>query len=389
MSDTPTETPSSAAPAAHAPPPRRHSNANTLALAWALLITYASLHPFGPWAWPVRADPALLWLPWPRYWLVVDIVFNLIGYLPFGFLLAAGSLRMGRPTGRALLRATLLGAGLSLAMEWLQILLPIRVPSRADWLLNAGGTVLGALAAALAARMGWFARWQRLRERWFSAHAGAGVALLLLWPAALLVPPPLPLALGPVLAPLLTWLEEALEGTTMAAWFPLPTPNEVPLAPGTEMIAIALGFLLPCFVAFSITPRGVRRLPLVVGAIALGLGAMTLSTLLNFGPEHATAWVSLPVGPALMLAVVLALLMAWWGERWVAGVGLVGLTLHVMLVNQAVTDPYLAANLQQWEQGRFIRFHGATQWLAWIWPFLALGFLLRRLAGRGAATADS
>jgi VanZ family protein len=362
----------------------RHSNANALAAAWALLIVYASLHPFSDWLSPAQADARLLWLPWPRYWIPVDIAFNLLGYLPFGFLLAAGALRLRRGRWTALLRGAVLGTVLSLLMEWLQILLPMRVPSRADWLLNAAGALIGAGAAVAAAALGWFERWQRLRERLFSVQAGAGVALLLLWPAALLVPPPLPLGLGQVQVPLREALEAALEGTTMANWFALPAPNNVPLAPGVEMIATALGFLLPCFVAFSVTSRGARRLPLAAGAMALGLGAMALSTVLNFGPVHAAAWISPPVLPALLVAGVLALAMLWWGERWVAGVGLVGITLHVMLVNHAVIDPYFAANLQQWEQGRFIRFHGVTQWLAWIWPFAALAFLLRRVAGRDA-----
>lgn len=360
----------------------RLSNANALAAAWALLIVYASLHPFSDWLSPMQADARLLWLPWPRYWIPVDIVFNLLGYLPFGFLIAAGALRTGRARSKAVLRSVLIGTGLSLLMEWLQILLPMRVPSMPDWLLNSAGSLLGAAIALAADMLGLFERWQRLRERLFSVQAGAGFALLLLWPAALLVPPPLPLGLGQVQAPLLGALEAALEGTTMAQWFPLPAPNTVPLAPGVEMVATALGFLLPCFVAFSITPRGARRLPLVVGAVTLGLGTMALSTVLNFGPAHVSAWITPPVGPALVLAGVIALAMAWWGERWVAGVGLVGITLHVMLVNHAVTDPYLAANLQQWEQARFIRFHGVTQWLAWIWPFAALAFLLRRVAGR-------
>jgi len=31
--------------------------------------------------------------------------------------------------------------------------------------------------------------------------------------------------------------------------------------------------------------------------------------------------------------------------------------------------------VQTWEQGKFIRFHGLTEWLSWGWPFalLALG----------------
>jgi len=38
--------------------------------------------------------------------------------------------------------------------------------------------------------------------------------------------------------------------------------------------------------------------------------------------------------------------------------------------------------LQAWEQGRFVRFHGLSQWLGWLWPFAAMTWLLARLASR-------
>ena len=54
----------------------------------------------------------------------------------------------------------------------------------------------------------------------------------------------------------------------------------------------------------------------------------------------------------------------------------------VALVNDAPADPYFAQSLFRWEQGRFIRFHGAAQWVGWFWPYAALTYLLVRLAAR-------
>jgi hypothetical protein len=51
----------------------------------------------------------------------------------------------------------------------------------------------------------------------------------------------------------------------------------------------------------------------------------------------------------------------------------------VAVVAQAPADPYLAQSLQGWEQGRFVRFHGLAQWLGWLWPWLAMAWLLARL----------
>jgi len=56
----------------------------------------------------------------------------------------------------------------------------------------------------------------------------------------------------------------------------------------------------------------------------------------------------------------------------------------VVLVGQAPVDPYFAASLQSWEQGRFIRFHGLALWIGWLWPYAAMLWLLGRL-GRVSA----
>jgi hypothetical protein len=60
-------------------------------------------------------------------------------------------------------------------------------------------------------------------------------------------------------------------------------------------------------------------------------------------------------------------------------VGLVALTALVLLVIQAPADPYFADSLQAWEQGRFIRFHGAAKWVGWLWPYAAIAYFLVRV----------
>ena len=62
---------------------------------------------------------------------------------------------------------------------------------------------------------------------------------------------------------------------------------------------------------------------------------------------------------------------------------LTGLSGLVALVAHAPADRYFADSLQAWEQGRFVRFHGAAQWVGWLWPYAALAYLLSRVAARG------
>lgn len=363
----------------------RSSSARSLAWIWIALTVYASLHPFTGWqlppTWDLTALRQTLQLPVPRRAIRFDVIANFLAYIPLGALLTIAWLRRGRPLLWAVLLPLAAGSLLSYSVECLQHWLPMRYPSLYDWLLNSAGTAVGTLLALLARSLGLLDWWQRRREVWFVPHAASGLSLILSWPAALLFPPPLPLGLGRGLGQLAEWLDEWLMDTPFEGWVPTPDVDSL-LAPGSELLGVALGALAPCFVAYTIVRQSHHRLVLLAGALLLGLSATTLSTAMNFGPDHAFAWVSRPVMPGIALAAILGTALAWAPRRLVAAIGLMGLTALVALVNQAGSDPYFASSLQGWEQGRFIRFHGLAQWIGWFWPFVALAFLLARAVER-------
>ena len=56
---------------------------------------------------------------------------------------------------------------------------------------------------------------------------------------------------------------------------------------------------------------------------------------------------------------------------------LLALAVSLSLLNRAPSSAYFDQSLNVWEQGRFIRFHGLSQWLGWLWPFAALWFAVR------------
>jgi len=361
-------------------PPRR-SLATWLALACALLIVYASLYPFEGWRWPPgQTADDLWWLPPALHQSSFDRWSNGLGYLPMGLLLALAALRSGLRARWALPLALVLSAALSYGCEWLQHLVPSRVPTREDFFLNTAGAAAGAALALALQRLGWVDRWSRLRQRWFSGDAAYAMALLLLWPVALLFPAPAPLGLGQGSEALRQGLLELLHGADWAA--PLAqtlTPRAaagLALSPLEEVAITALGLLGVSLVAFVVTARGAQRVGLAFGAALLAVAGMTLSTVLNFGPHNAWAWVGPRTLPALGLGLGLALLCAALPARLVAALALVVLTAALALVAQAPSDPYLAHSLQLWEQGRFVRFHGLAQWLGWLWPLLAIVWLL-------------
>jgi hypothetical protein len=47
-----------------------------------------------------------------------------------------------------------------------------------------------------------------------------------------------------------------------------------------------------------------------------------------------------------------------------------------LIVNTTPLNPYFLSTLQGWVQGKFLNFNGAAQFLAVMWPFFALWFLL-------------
>jgi VanZ family protein len=360
------------------------SSAWPLAWVWIVLITYASLHPFTGWRWPPHpnwvADLTRLWLPAPHS-SPFDLIANFGGYLPLGLLTTLGWMRSGERPLAALSRALLLASAVSLMMELTQTLLPLRAPSRIDWATNSLGALTGAALVVVAARLGGLTRWQRWRDQWFVPHGAVGLALLLSWPVALLFPPPLPFGLGQALGLLGDALSEFLADSDYADWLPSRDP-QAHLAPASELLVVTLGALAPCFVGFEMLRRFGQRLILLGVALASGWLASTLSTALNFAPEHALAWISAPVGPGLVLSALLGVVLAALPHRGLAALGLMALTCQIVLVNQLGADPYFALSLQAWEQGHFIRFHGLAQWLGWVWPYAALTFLLSRVTAR-------
>lgn len=365
---------------------RHKSSAVPLAWLYAGLISYASLYPFVGWQWPTVAPLAFVTLPWPRYWTLFDFAVNVLGYVPCGLLLFAAQVRSGARAGAAFGWAIVLASGLSFGLELLQNGLPTRVSSNVDWGLNTVGAALGAALGLGLHGFGLLDRWQRLRRRWLIDPSAGGLALLLLWPAALLFPAPVPLGVGQVLSRLRTWVVDVLAGSPLAHWSDLIADAgtvALGLSPVGEITAMALGLLGPCLLGFTVCRRGWRRLVVVVLMVAVGGGATALSTALNFGPDHAMAWLTPAVTLGFAVGAVAAIVLIGVPYRAAAALGLMAFTALVSLAAQLPEDAYLSQSLQAWEQGRFIRFHGAAQWVGWVWPYASMAYLMGRVVAPG------
>ena len=350
-------------------------------LAWVTVcvVVYASLYPFTDWRNQGISPFDFLAAPLPQYWTRFDIGANLLGYVPLGFLLALCGLRSRRKLWAVTL-AVLAATALSLVMETLQTYLPSRIPSNLDLALNAAGAWLGACCAWLLQKVGVIDRWSAFRQRWFAGDARGALALLVLWPLALLFPPSVTLGLGQVFERLESALASALEGTPFLAWLPLREIELQPLVPGAELMCVALGGLIPCLLGYCVIRTAAQRAIFACAVLAVGLGMSGLSAALSYGPEHAWAWLDAPVRVGLVLAAILCAVLLPLRRRGAAAVALLAIAAQLALLNQAPASAYFAQTLQTWEQGRFIRFHGVAQWLGWLWPYAALAYLVARLS---------
>ena len=357
----------------------QRSSAWPLALVFTLLVLYASLYPFEGWRFQGAQPLHFLAEPWPRYWTRFDVVANALGYAPLGFLIALGMLRSGAGLWSWPVAAGL-PALLSLTIESVQTYLPMRVPSNLDLVLNAGGALVGATAAVWLERMGGLRRWSRFRADWLVPRAQGSLVLLALWPVALLYPVSVPFGLGQVWTRVELGLVRLFDGTPFLAWLPVRPSPPAPLSLLAEAFCVGLALLTPLLMGYADVRTVWRRAVFLSLFFACALGTAALSSALTFGPAQAWAWLTPQAELGLLTALIVGLLALGLPERWCQLLMLLCLASCLTLLNSAPDSPYFEESLHLWEQGRFIRFHGLSQWLGWIWPFAALWVGLRALA---------
>jgi VanZ family protein len=346
--------------------------ARYLFVAYLLLVVYASLHPF--FGWRDRGLPAFAFLtasfnrPVPAF----DVVVNVIGYMPLGFLAVLASyprLRGAAGFGFALACSILL----SFALESLQLYLPMRTSSNLDLLANAAGGALGAAVALAATRPLLDAgELQRLRNALFlpGGRVDLGLVLLGLWVFSQLNPETLLFGTGD-----LRDLFKTPSGKLYPAEVFLRVEAGVACANG-----LAAGLLAACLVERNQPTRGV-----VLLLIAAALAAHSLAFGLLIGPQDALSWVtpgslSGIVGAIALLMIALALPRAV--QLPLVGFGLLAATA---IVNLAPANPYNTATFSLWRQGQYLNFNGLTRLVSIVWPFAAMFYLVLLASDRGQA----
>ena len=347
----------------------------TLAVAYLLVIAYASLQPFSGWHIPPEEVRRFFTAPWPPYITLQDVLLNVAAYVPLAFLCTMAFLaRYSQP------RAVLIGIGfgfvVSTSMEVLQSFMAARVASNVDVLANTLGTLIGALAAPLFAqtlRPGM--RLAELRTKWFvyQRTADVGVVLVGLWLLSQLNPLVQLFGTGHV--------RDTLD---LPTWV-IHTPQALVTAQATVTGLNVLGMGL---IVLALTREAMPRLRAVAVVMSI---AILLKTLVGFALARSAgllAWLT----PGIAVGVVVAALLVYAATRlsrsaqWI--VAALSFAAAIAAINVGPDNPYQTLPPQLLAPGptHFLSFSSMVRALSELWPFIALVYTL---AAAGEPTEPS
>ena len=349
---------------------------------FSLLIVYGSLYPFSGWRSLGIGPFAYLTDPMPQYLTAFDVVTNVLGYMPFGALAVLALYPQYR--GAAAVSIALLGGTLlSGAMEAVQTYLPTRVSSNLDLVANALGALLGAALTAPATSMlldrGAL---RRLRFLWFERDAAYVLGLSALWPFATIFPTPFLFGLGDL--PSAQWmrLDPAVQDTLLAwtplAWHVASWPERFgALFPDDTWEALITALNLFAAMVLATLPMRVRapRVRILLALLAATLGAKAGASFLQSRAGLTFDWATDGALSGLLFGSLAALVCLRCPRAWRAALAGLALIVALVLVNLLPVNPYFDIVLADWRQGRYLHFNGLAHWLAWAWPYAALGWL--------------
>ena len=368
-----TDTLAHTTPPAERPSLRQRLRRRPLALSLAYLgiILYASLYSNHAWRDNGLGLFDFMAGNWPRYWTWQDALFNILAYLPLGFLLTLSPQHRRSPWARMLI-PVLIGFTLSATVEALQTLIPGRVSSLLDLFFNTLGTLCGAALSlfygpTLLVSAGHLRH--RLGARRLSAETG--LILLALWLFAQISPETLFFGLGDL---------RAL----------LALPPALPFSPDQHFLLETLIAILQTLVVAFLLRGALAKLVLsrpeqfaaIVLLLALGVCIRTLASwvLLSNLPLYGEAarWAALTPGGLTGLALGIALLLPllYLPVSWQMPLATMCLMTATVLVNLMPINPYSPTALTVWRQGHFLNFNGLTRLIAALWPYLTLLFLV-------------
>lgn len=331
-----------------------------LALAVAAVTVVVSLFPFAAWRPPAAPWWSFVFAPLPRVLTPIDLVGNVLAYVPLGAL-ALFALRPALGIGGAVPAALAGGVLLSLALEVAQNFLPGRVPSNVDVLCNALGTALGIFIGI---------RWRHRVERGGTLHYAwqqlraegqaqeSGLAVLAVWWLAQWSPGALPLQVG-------AWRE--------AFDWPALAPFSVDAFIDFEAAIVVAGALAGGLCAALMLRRHRRRTALLTVLAALVVKGAGMA-LMGAG---AFVWLTPGTLRGLAVGAVLLLALATLRPGLQRMAAVMSVLIVLLLTNFAPDNPYHLPSLPGWPASQWLNLDGLSRLAGLIWPFIALAWLAR------------
>lgn len=351
--------------------------ARTCLVAYLVLIVYASWFPFSGWQINNLSALTDVLQQWPRYWGGFDAGVNIVGYIPLGILLVFSLYPKLRGVG-VVCTTALLGGLISLGMECVQYFLPSRVTSLLDVLTNFSGATIGALLGVrLSPTVLEKGRLRLLQKQWLRNESSRQLVVLGLWPLAQIYPQAYLFGLGQLLPILSAWTEDILEididlGELLRQGIDL-SAEEFLLS---ETLITACGCTGAILLCLSLFNRHAPKFALSITLLAMAFSVKSLASALMFQPEHAFIWLTPGAQGGLLISAIMLYGFSYAPHQAQRRLAVLLLLLSLCIVNLIPTNPYFAATLQSWSQGKFLNFYGAAQFLTVMWPFIALRYLI-------------
>jgi VanZ family protein len=340
-----------------------------LAVAYLLVIVYASLRPFQGWRSPPEEILHFLSAPWARFITLQDVAVNFAAYVPLGLLLSMGLGARYGPAGGAV-AATLAAALTSLTMEAAQMFLPARIASNVDLLANSMGALVGAMAAPLLAPTQVIGgKIHSARRRLFleGMPADTGLVIVGLWLITQFHPTAQLFGTG------------ALRATLDLPPYFTHTPW---LALGGEAVVVLFSLLGIGLMLSALTRDGERSMLAIGTVIGIALGFKIFNAVALVQTSAPFAWLT----PGVLLGLCAGWLLLWGAARLPRSAQLTASAACIVAataaINFAPDNPYHSVPPRLLAAGasHYLSFSGIVRALSELWPLLATGFLLYALA---------
>jgi len=281
----------------------------------------------------------------------------------------------GWAAGLALVAAS----GLSLVLEWLQTLLPGRVPSRLDWAANTAGAFAG-IVLAIAFERFLAHRWQRWRATHhhrlpFDEGAGTGLVLLLAWLLAQAAPQVFVFGTGRLGDAAFVAL--GIEPAAVDAWRLPESVARLAEGVGVFLTVLAIGGLVR-----TIIRPGARWFAITVATIACAAAVRAAGAYWLPDPQAPFGWLSAAPQGGLLVSLPALLACGWLDRRQATAVGLVALVLATVLHNLTPASDYQRTMIAAADHREWANLTALITAIGFAWPYAAIAFLGARLSSR-------